>query len=446
MRFPSIPPDWVPLMASAIRKNGGADFFNPGEEHLRSDRYLHWDEFRHRYRQSGVLSVEEQWAALRMRRDSRSLPISLKDPSGRNFTFFLTQRAFEELHEIDLHCGGGIAAPDKGIIDRENRDRYYVNSLLEEALTSSQLEGAVVTRSEAREMIREGRAPASKHEKMVMNNFKTMAMLSKHKDEDLSPERILEIHREITTGTLDDPIDEGRIRSSSDKVRVEDEESGEVFHTPPPAYELPDRLKLLCQFSNERGMAGFLHPVIRSILLHFWIAYDHPFVDGNGRTARALFYWSMLRHGYWLAEFFSISHELLKAPKQYYRAFLYTETDGNDLNYFIHHQLKTILGAIESLRCYIRRKQEEAARFKLHLAPGSGFNHRQIALLRHALTHPHPTYTVAGHQASHGISTQTATTDLNALVTDGLLSKAKSGKAFIFSPAADLSQRLGFQP
>jgi Fic family protein len=186
--------------------------------------------------------------------------------------------------------------------------------------------------------------------------------------------------------------------------------------------------------------------VIRSILLHFWIAYDHPFVDGNGRTARALFYWSMLRHGYWLAEFFSISHEILKAPKQYYRAFLHTETDGNDLNYFIHHQLNTIRGAIEALREYIGRKQEELARLKRHLGPGSGFNHRQLALLRHALMNPYASYTVASHQTSHGISTQTATTDLNFLVADGLLTKAKAGKAFLFSPSADLSQRLGFQP
>jgi len=436
----------MPLFEAAVRKGASSHFFNPGEEEIRLDRYLHWDEFRHRYGPKGDLSVEEQWAALRMRRASRSQPVSLTDSRGRHFTFFLTQRAFEELHEIDLHRGGGMATPREGIIDRENRDRYYINSLLEEALTSSQLEGAVVTRSEAREMIREGRTPSSKHEKMVMNNFKTMAMISKLRDRDLSAELILEIHREITAGTLDDPRDEGRLRAPTDQVRVEDEESGEVFHVPPPAEELPERLKRLCEFSNEKGMAGFLHPVIRSILLHFWIAYDHPFVDGNGRTARALFYWSMLRHGYWLAEFFSISHEILKAPKQYYRAFLHTETDGNDLNYFIHHQLNTIRGAIKALREYIGRKQEELARLKRDLGPGSGFNHRQLALLRHALMNPYASYTVASHQTSHGISTQTATTDLNFLVADGLLTKAKAGKAFLFSPSADLSQRLGFQP
>ncbi|MBU6179035.1 MAG: Fic family protein, partial [Verrucomicrobia bacterium] len=113
-----------------------------------------------------------------------------------------------------------MATPREGIIDRENRDRYYINSLLEEALTSSQLEGAVVTRSEAREMIREGRTPSSKHEKMVMNNFKTMAMISKLRDRDLSAELILEIHREITAGTLDDPRDECRLRKPTDQVRV----------------------------------------------------------------------------------------------------------------------------------------------------------------------------------------------------------------------------------
>ncbi len=51
----------------------------------------------------------------------------------------------------------------------------------------------------------------------------------------------------------------------------------------------------------------FIHPVIRAILLHFMLAYDHPFVDGTGRTARALFYWSMAHQGYWLMDFISIT-------------------------------------------------------------------------------------------------------------------------------------------
>ena len=190
-------------------------------------------------------------------------------------------------------------------------------------------------------------------------------------------------------------------------------------------------------------MTGFLHPVVRSILLHFWIAYDHPFVDGNGRTARALFYWSMLRNSYWLAGFFSISHEILKAPKQYYRAFLHTETDGNDLNYFLLHQLEVIVSSITSLRESIRIKQVEAETLRSNLGAGGDFNHRQIALLKHALKHPFAAYTVVGHQTSHGTSNQTAKNDLTYLESKGLLQRGKSGKAFVYSPAVDLGARLG---
>ena len=84
------------------------------------------------------------------------------------------------------------------------------------------------------------------------------------------------------------------------------------------------------------------HHHIRAIILHFWLAYGHPFVDGNGRTARALFYWAMLHEGYWLFEFISISNILRKAPAQYGLSFLYSETDDNDLTYFIVAQTKVI--------------------------------------------------------------------------------------------------------
>lgn len=58
----------------------------------------------------------------------------------------------------------------------------------------------------------------------------------------------------------------------------------------------------MCAFPNGHLPDTFIHPAIRAIILHFWLGYDHPFVDGNGRTARALFYWAMLRQNYSLFE------------------------------------------------------------------------------------------------------------------------------------------------
>ncbi len=444
MKIPATPPAWLPLIAEAAKKGLSEELYRfSREESQCTDRYLHWDEFRHRASPSHVLSVEERWAAIRMSRSVRSQNIELTSHEGRHFTFFLTQRAFEILHEIDLHCGGSIGTTEAGLIQDQTRDRYYISSLLEEALTSSQLEGAVVTRSEARKIIRDQRPPANEHERMVVNNYLTMRLVADLKDQELTPELILRIHREITSGTMKHPEDEGRFRDLGDSVRIEDEESGEVIHIPRPAGQLDTSIQKLCHFANERRMNGFLHPVLRSILLHFWISYDHPFIDGNGRTARAIFYWSMLRHGFWLAEFFSISHEILKAPKKYYRAFLHTETDDNDLNYFLLHQMEVIKGSIAALKEYIRRKRNELDTVKDFLGPNTGYNHRQLAILHHALKHPFAAYTVAGHQNSHGVSYQTAANDLAHLENQGLLKKQKIGKAFVFGPIGDLAARIG---
>lgn len=446
MRFPQSPPAWQPLMDRAIQQGKAQAFMEYSHERgLRATSYLHWNEFRHRASdRSGKdgLTREEQWAAIRMSRAMRSQPMPLEDIGGRPFNFFLTARAFELLQEIDRQCGVALPSAESAMV-REEPGRYQFDSLSEEALTSSWLEGAVITRSEAREMMRSQRPPSTGHERMVMNNYRTMRLLDELKEERLTPEMIQHIHREVTAGTLEKPAHEGCFRNDSDRVRVEDESTGEVLHTPPPATSLPGRMEKLCDFANQHGTNGFLHPVIRSIVLHFWMAYDHPFVDGNGRTARALFYWSMLRSGYWLAGFLSISHEILKAPKKYYTAFLHTETDGNDLNYFILHQLEIIVASIGSLHESVRAQKAGSETLRRKISVSGDFNHRQIALLQHALKHPSAQYTVVGHQHSHGTANQTAKNDLADLESKGLLQRGKKGKAFVYSPASDLSSKLG---
>ena len=58
------------------------------------------------------------------------------------------------------------------------------------------------------------------------------------------------------------------------------------------------------------------------------LAFIHPFVDGNGRTARSLVYWYMMKKGYWLTEYLSISRIIYRNKAQYEKAFLYTEADA----------------------------------------------------------------------------------------------------------------------
>ena len=202
------------------------------------------------------------------------------------------------------------------------------------------------------------------------------------------------------------------------------------------------RMQRMCDFANGKTPDQFVHPVLRAIILHFWLAYDHPFYDGNGRTARALFYWSMLKNKYWLFEFVSISTIIVKAPTKYAMSFLYTETDENDLNHFLIAQAGIIQRAIAELHAYIERKTEEAASFAQQIKALHYLNHRQRSLIMDALTHPGKEYTIAGHQISHGVAYATARSDMLDLNKMGLLAKFKRGKAMNFAPTKDLSERL----
>ena len=138
------------------------------------------------------------------------------------------------------------------------------------------------------------------------------------------------------------------------------------------------------------------------------IGYDHPFVDGNGRTARALFYWIMAREGYWLMEYISISRVIKMAPAQYMYAYLHTETDSNDVTYFIIHQLEVIKKAIRDLHSYLAHKTGEyrrAARLLENSKLSGALNHRQLGLLKNALDNPGQEYTIKSHKLHYNYET-----------------------------------------
>ena len=276
---------------------------------------------------------------------------------------------------------------------------------------------------------------------MILNNFRTMQKIREWKDLPLTPELVFDIHRLVSDNTMEDPSAAGRLRREDEK-RVVADDTGEVYHDPPDARELPTRLVSMCAFANETTPDSFIHPAVRAVLLHFWLAYDHPFVDGNGRTARALFYWSMLHAGYWLFEFISISTVLRKAPVKYGRSFLYTETDDNDLTYFLLAQAEVMRNAVSELHQYIQRKTNETRQMEAELQSIEWFNHRQVEVIQHALKHPGHKYVIAAHQKAQDVAYQTARTDLMGLAERGILEQRKRGKQMVFVSPVDLAARL----
>jgi Fic family protein len=412
---------------------------------LTESKYRHWDTLRHRSPPDG-LTVEEWWWAMKFARSGLYRQLPLQAVGGAPFVYAPVEPIYRMLHGIDKNATGMIGSPDQ-VTNPETRDYYLVSSLMEESITSSQLEGASTTRKVAKAMLAEGRKPRDRNERMIFNNYEAMRHIRSAKKQPLTPALVLEIQRILTVDAIDEPDGAGRLRREDEPIVVTDDQ-GQVLHTPPAAQELKARMAAMCAFANAQDESPelFLHPVLRSILLHFWLAYDHPFVDGNGRTARALFYWSMARQGYWLSEYVSISRILKKAPSRYARAFLYTETDENDLTYFLLYQLDVIQQAIRELMRFLEAKAREINETRAllrEIAPLRDLvNHRQVALLTHALDHPMATYSVETHRRVHGVTTQTARTDLTTLAEIRVLEQSKSGRKFIFSAPEDLRERL----
>ncbi|MCH8147863.1 MAG: Fic family protein [Planctomycetes bacterium] len=439
MRKPQTPPKLRTLLDEVAKKDRLLAIVAPPLGLERPGEYLHWDKLR-RKSPPGDLTHREWWAAIKFQRLPTLKKVPMQDKAGKPFWYTQADTVSQALHQIDFRTGGQIAIPHP-VTDPEMRDRYIVRSLMEEAITSSQLEDAAVTREDAKEMIRSGRKPTDEHEKMILNNYFTMQQIRRQKEKMLTLELVLDLHRLVTKGTMKNAVDEGRLRPPGRKIDVGDM-YGQLFHDPPPAEELEERMRAMCDFANGKTPKEFMHPVVRAIILHFWLAYDHPFVDGNGRTARALFYWCMLHNKYWLCEFISISQIILKAPAKYGRAFLHTETDENDLTYFLFHQLDVILRAIEQLCEYVERKTERADVLEREMRTVRFLNHRQRAIVGHALRHARAVYTIDSHRLSHAVVYQTARTDLLDLVDRGILDSWKEGREWHFKPAKDIEAKL----
>ncbi len=398
---------------------------------------MHWDKLRFLEPPNGHSHLE-WWGLIKLARSWLHKRLPFCGTDGRHFVLGTPDPLYVLTSELDRKLSGSREIPAE-LQNEAMRDTYAMSAQIEEAIRSSQLEGASTTRKVGAEMLRTGRQPRNASERMIRNNFQAMEYVREVAGQPLTPELVCELHRRVTLDTLDES-QAGRLRPSDDIVVRDPDDT--IVHHPPLASELPQRLSGLCDFANGKTPGYYVHPLVRASVLHLMVGYDHPFVDGNGRTARALFYWSALRSGYWMVAFTSISKLLREAPARYARAYLYTETDELDATYFVLFQLGILDRAVDELRAYLSSKVSEIASARALLRESRRFNHRQLALLSHALAHPGQAYGATGHGRSHQVTRQTARTDLKELASLGLLDTVAAGKAVVYLAPPDLQARL----
>ena len=416
-------------------------YFTKYQDTDKKGRYLYWDEFRWRVDKDD--NPQMAWWSTKMMRLFKLKDIELYDKNQNSFSFCIPDSLQAKLYKIYNFSRQGIV-PHNSL-----KQNFLISSLImEEAISSSQLEGAIVTRRIAKDMLTQERPPKSEDEQMILNNYMLMKELKRVKNEDLSIDMILSFHKIATTNCSENGVIAGKFRDTND-IFITNGMDGEVVHTPPCYTQIPKRLAQICIFANDNhngdGGTIFIDPVVKAIILHFMIGYEHPFNDGNGRTARAIFYWYMLKNGFDYFEYISISKFLKDAPKKYGMSYLYSEIDDNDLTYFIYYQVEIIIRAIDELLSYLQAKSrefEEIATLLANSKIGSKLNFVQKDIVKKSLKTPGRVFTAKEISNDYDIAQNSARKYLNELVKYKILATFKDGRRANYIALANIRESL----
>ncbi|WP_303329166.1 Fic family protein [uncultured Muribaculum sp.] len=402
-----------------------------------NSRYLYWSDVKYRM-PSGMTGIE-LWSKVKSVRNLTDVKIWPQN----NIHFSLTNTMQRLCHEFDMNFGGSWGASRIFPDDKTTQELYLISSIMEEAIASSQMEGASTTREAAKEMLRKKVSPKDKSQRMILNNYNTINFIRDHAKEKLTPALIMQIHGMMTENALDVPDAAGRLRRDDENIVVGNGITGEIVHTPPSAECLNEFLDCLCTFFNDENTGIFVHPIIRAITIHFLVGYYHPFADGNGRTARALFYWYMMKSNYWLVQYLSISRIIKGSKKSYEKAFLYSEADGNDIGYFIQYNLDVLLKSFDALSRYIKRKNNEKKKAEKLLHLGN-ITKRQSQILSLCIENSDIVLVSTDIVGKFGVTPNTAKSDLRKLTEKGYLSEISlNGRTKGYIRSANFEQLIG---
>ena len=409
------------------------EFYSPVDK---KGRYLPYDELRHRI--ASGLDHQLVWSLTRLARTKQQATlIELGEPAA-SCDYLSTQLIQQAISAVDRNTTTASFEWIISKVDEKSQLEYLLNDLIEdESISSSQLEGAATTTQVAKELIKRNRKPRSEDERMIVGNYKMMLHAWEMRDQPLSLDLITELHKIGVEGIDDDAYAPGHFRQSN-TIHVVNAD-GAIVHTPPSCENLENRLQAIVVWANSNhdkiDCSDSIHPVIKAIVLHFCIGYEHPFKDGNGRVARALFYWFMFKKDFSAFRYIAISVLLKKAPVQYGKSYLHTETDQMDLTYFIEYQAGIIIRAIDKFKQAYTSAALQIDQFNVWLFNSGLYKKltdKQRMVFQVAKSGTVKQFTSRNIEKNLGCSYNTASAVLNGLVDLKLFKKVKEGREWVY--------------
>lgn len=424
MKIPATPPSWRDVLRA-----------DPAPLWLMADvpsqdGYPHWDDLVGQEPPEG-LTHEQWWVRLKALRLERAVKMPVfRTASGKRFWYCLPEYLSDIIAQITPAVSGADADLGRQINEAATHDMFAEWTLREEAIASAQIAGAELSRSEALLRFDNGTLADTVAGGIAWRNYVAMARMHELADQPLTPELVIELNT-ILTG-------DGTLRTSDD-TDISDP-TGRVWHSAPPASEVPKRLEKLCRFANQETDEQ-MPPLLAAMTVHYMAVHDHYFAQANQRTARLLFYWALNRCDYRLARYLSISKVMAAKGVNYRRTFLLTDTDDGDLTYFFAFQLSVLRRAIWQLRA---RLETELAASNPTLTPllsvERDLNHRQLTVLETCLADPRSAFSYDTHAAYWDVTFETARTDLRSLGKRGLMVRKENSR--VWQAPDDLLARL----
>lgn len=377
-----------------------------------------------RYRVPQGMDADELLSIIEGMRDKKAETVlGLANAEGQRYRYWETPTIKRILHEIDL----------KGYdtkwsqIQQQLFKELIVNAVIDEALYSSMIEGARTTRKKAEEMIRKGVSPRDRSEQMTLNNYRALQFIQKHLDQPASKELLNELHAILVENTLDseDAAYAGDYRQDQRYVL----HRNETVHVPPPPKQLNVLMESLYRWINfEAADFVYLHPVVKAAIIHFFFVYVHPYVDGNGRVARALMYYYLLKKGYGFFQFFSISKAISAKRSEYYAAIKNVEESRVDLTGFVLFSVHMVKEAIET----VEMEWERSHLFTQIVEVRPDLNERQQRFLKTMLKGNGIPMTIRKYQKTFDVVYETARRDLMGLAEKDIVEISRKGRQQYF--------------
>ena len=324
-----------------------------------------------------------------------------------NPKYSITPKINKALVEIERVRGflDAVKLKDDWIADMQKK------ALILESHHSTHIEGTALSLEQAKSILEGGKVKGVSHddERELLNYKKAMDFISKYlgKDDPVSEGIVRELHKILVRGVRGENADPGNYRKIQNYVV--NSRTREVVYTPPAPLDVPH---LMREFTEWVSKAEDVSPILVAGIAQFQFVHIHPFIDGNGRTARLLSTLILYKTGYDFKRLFTISEYYDKDRPAYYQAIQTVRKNNMDMTTWLEY----FVDGLRSQMTEIHAKGEQLIKqdSQLQKIKKMGLNKRQEKAIKHLIIKG--TLSVNEYQSVASCIRRTAQRDLEELV------------------------------